>query len=389
MLTELCFWVCGACVLYAYALYPLGLAVLAWLRGRPVRRQAGFVQAVSVVVAAHNEAKLLDRRLTELANLLPASGLPAELILVSDGSTDGTADLARGHAPGLVRVVELPRNVGKAAALSAGCAVARHPVLVFADVRQSWAPDALARLLENFADPTVGAVSGDLVVESAPGVLAGVGLYWRFEKWLRRRESHLFSLVGSTGAISAVRRELFRPIPPGTILDDMYWPLQVVLQGFRVVHDRRARAFDRLPANVAAEFRRKVRTLTGNYQLVTRLPQLLLPWRNPVWVQLLSHKLLRLVVPWALLGLLGTSALLPGPGYRIAFWAQVAGIGLGLLGLLPRGGVRLRVAAAAGSFLLLNGAAWLAFWVWCSGRARGSWRQITRSRRPVESYVHS
>src|SRR5438132_2819396 len=119
-------------------------------------------------------------------------------------------------------------------------------------------------------------------------------------------------MVGATGAISALRRELFRPIPAGTIVDDVYWPLQVALQGFRVVLDPRALAYDRLPERTRDEFRRKVRTLSGNLQLVARLPETLLPWRNPVWFQFVSHKLLRLVVPWALLGLLATSALLPG-----------------------------------------------------------------------------
>src|SRR5207248_2251639 len=134
-----------------------------------------------------------------------------------------------------------------------------------------------------FADPEVGAVSGDLTLTSA-GVLGGVGLYWRFEKWLRKKESRLWAQVGVSGSISAVRRKLFRPIPRGTILDDVYWPMQVVLQGYRVVHDSEACAFDRLPPRPGDEFRRKVRTLAGNIQLLTLLPALLLPWRNPVWV---------------------------------------------------------------------------------------------------------
>src|SRR5207248_11746164 len=191
-----------------------------------------------------------------------------------------------------------------------GCAAAAGDVLVFADVRQTWAPDALARLLENFADPSVGAATGNLVIERAPGVLDGVGLYWCFEKWLRERESRFASMVGATGAISALRRELFRPIPGGTVLDDAYWPLQVALQGFRVVLDPRAIAHDRLPERTRDEFRRKVRTLSGNFQLVGRLPAALLPWRNPVWLQLVSHKLLRLLVPWLLVPLLVLSAVL-------------------------------------------------------------------------------
>jgi len=195
--------------------------------------------------------------------------------VVSDGSTDGTAASARQvaravgvgqtfvsaafsgrqeclpHARANVRVLELPSNVGKAAALSAGCTAAVHDILVFADARQTWAADALPLLLENFADPSVGAVSGDLVVQSAPGVMAGVGLYWQYEKELRKLESQVHSTVGVTGAISAVRRRLFRAIPPGTLLDDVYWPLQVAMQGLRVVHDGRAHAYDRLPARRA------------------------------------------------------------------------------------------------------------------------------------------
>src|SRR5205085_1989176 len=144
------------------------------------------------------------------------------------------------------------------------------------------------------------AVSGDLVVIAGPGAVAGVELYWKLEKWLRRQESRVGAQVGVTGAICAVRRELFTPVPPGTILDDVYWPLGVVMRGYRVVHDSRALAYDRLPERVRDEFRRKVRTLAGNFQLAARLPAALLPWRNPIWGQFLSHKLARLVVPWAL-----------------------------------------------------------------------------------------
>src|SRR5262249_30716658 len=203
-----------------------------------------------------------------------------------------------------VRVLERAEKTGKAACLTAGCAAATGEVLVFADVRQTWAPDALLLLLENFADPEVGAVTGDLVLERSPGVLAGVGAYWSFEKWLRRQESRVWSMVGATGAISAVRRDLFPGVPAGTILDDVYWPLRVAMGGRRVVMEPRAHAYDRLPPHAGAEFRRKVRTLSGNLQLMTLLPSALLPWRNPVWLSLMSHKLLRLLVPWLLLALL-------------------------------------------------------------------------------------
>ena len=369
---EICFWVAAACVLYPYLIYPLFVGAMSRLRGRPVRPAGPAPRSVSVVVAAHNEEKNVVRRLEEMTALLDAADLDGEVIVVSDGSTDGTAAAARAHADPRLRVLELPERMGKAAALSKGCAAAVHEVLVFADVRQTWAVDALPRMLENFADPAVGAVSGDLIVRGAGGVLAGVGLYWRFEKWLRRQESRLWSGVGATGAVSAVRRELFRPIPCGTILDDVYWPMQVALQGYRVVHDDGAHAFDRLPDRTRDEFRRKVRTLSGCLQLAARLPAVLLPRRNPVWLQFVSHKLLRLLAPWGLLALLLTSLLAPGPFYRAALACQAACYVAAVLGLWTPA-ARLRPFAAAASFLVLNAAAWVAFWVWVTGRTERSW----------------
>ena len=173
-----------------------------------------------------------------------------------------------------------------------------------------------------------------------------------------------------------MRRELFRPIPRGTILDDVYWPMQVALQGYRVVHDDRAHAFDRLPDRTRDEFRRKVRTLSGCLQLTARLPAVLSPWRNPAWLQFVSHKLLRLLAPWGLLVLLVTSLLAPGPFYRTVFACQAVCYLAALLGLWTPAG-RWRPFAAASSFLVLNGAAWVAFWVWAAGRTEGVWVKAT------------
>jgi hypothetical protein len=158
--------------------------------------------------------------------------------------------------------------------------------------------------------------------------------------------------------------------------------MHVILQGYRVVHDERARAFDRLPDRSRDEFRRKVRTLAGNFQLLTLLPaRMLLPGGSRVWWQWLSHKLLRLLVPWALVALLVCAALLPGPLYRAALAAQLGGYALGGLGLVPAVGRRLRLLGAAASFLVLNGAAWLAFWVWATGRTGRAWHKVQYSLR--------
>jgi biofilm PGA synthesis N-glycosyltransferase PgaC len=384
---EISFWLAAGLVVYAYAIYPLGIGLLARLAGRPVRIPGSFPGSVTIILAAHNEERVIGRRLKELTGLLAASGRQGEVIVVCDGCSDGTAGVAKSFSTGPVRVLELDHNAGKAAALTRGCSAATGDFLVFADARQHWAPDALEKLLRNFADPRVGAVSGDLILESSPGVLEGVGLYWRYEKWLRRQESRLHSTVGVTGAISAVRRELFQPIPAGTVLDDVYWPLNVVLQGYRVIHEQEAQAFDHLPERPGDEFRRKVRTLSGNFQLLGRLPAALTPWRNPIWLQFVSHKLLRLAAPWALLTMLVSSALLPDRLYTLLFFFQTCGYVLGLAALsLPARPSR--PSATAASFLTLNTAAFLAFWVWISGKAARSWRKAgypDSSRRPVEA----
>lgn len=367
---EILFWACAACVVYPYVVYPLLLGLVARHRPRPVRRTGLAPQSFSIVVAAHNEAQHIRTRLRELARLADRTGLPGEIIVVSDGSTDGTARRARQVAG--VRVLELTGHHGKAAAVTCGARAAANDILVFADVRQRWHARTLPRLLRNFRDPQVGAVGGDLRLGPGRGALAGVGLYWRFEKWLRRQESRAYSTVGVTGAVSAVRRALFPGIPDGTLLDDVCWPLLVNLQGYRVVHEPAAWAFDRVPASARGEFTRKVRTLAGNFQLAARLPAALLPWRNPVWFQFLSHKLLRLVVPWALLGLLVLGLMLPGAIYRALFVAQLAFYLVGLVGLR----VPVRGAGVASSFLILNGAAWVAFWVWLGGGTDRCWRKV-------------
>jgi cellulose synthase/poly-beta-1,6-N-acetylglucosamine synthase-like glycosyltransferase len=374
---EIIFWMSLACVGYTYAGYPLLLWVRARWRPTPTLRRP-FAGTVSIVLAARNEEATMAGRLEELCRHLRDSKLTGEIVLVSDGSTDGTAACAEDLVKtGLVRVLELPENVGKSAALTMACQSLSSDVVVFADARQTWADDALTKILENFADARVGAVSGDLVLRDSRGALAGVELYWRLEKWLRKTESLIYSQVGVTGAISAVRRELFRPIPQGTILDDVYWPLNVAMLGYRVVHDERAVAYDRLPDRSRDEFRRKVRTLSGNLQLAWRLPQSLLPWRNPVWPVWISHKLLRLAVPWALVGLLVSSALVPGTLQALCLSCQAGCYVVALLGLVPALARRSRLAAAAVSFLVLNVAAGLALWLWLLGRADRTWHKIS------------
>ena len=293
---------------------------------------AAQVPGVSVIVAARNEARRLAAR---IENLL-ACDYPAdriEIIVASDGSTD---DPAAALAPygRRVRLLLLPR-AGKASALNAAVLCATHPIVVFADARQQFAPDAIRRLVAPFADPQIGAVSGELMIDGAGSTIGdGVGAYWRYEKWLRRREALLDSTLGVTGAIYAMRRWLWQPLPVDTLLDDVLGPMRVVLRGYRVVFEPAARAYDVAASDAGAELRRKVRTLAGNFQLLAYEPRLLVPGVNPVWLQFMSHKLGRLLVPYALLTILASSAVLARTSwiYAAAFGAQLFFYGLAVYG---------------------------------------------------------
>jgi cellulose synthase/poly-beta-1,6-N-acetylglucosamine synthase-like glycosyltransferase len=276
---------------------------------------------------------------------------------VSDGSTDSTREvLAAFHDR--IDIIEVPAG-GKPRALNAGVAAARHEILVFADARQTFAPDALPSLVAPFADPDVGAVTGELVLDCEQGASAssigdGLGLYWRYEKWLRRRESEIWSTLGATGAMYAMRRSLWRPLPADTLVDDLLGPLRVVLGRRRVVCAPDARAFDRASSNGRAESARKIRTIAGNYQVLWHEPWLLMPIVNPVWVQFVSHKLgARLLAPYALIALYASSVALAeteGGLYAVAAIGQTAFYALAIYGAwleaparaldLARGGLR-------------------------------------------------
>jgi cellulose synthase/poly-beta-1,6-N-acetylglucosamine synthase-like glycosyltransferase len=338
---ETLFWVSVLLVAYVYAGYPLLLGLWARAVNRSVRKRLPNAHepwpAVSVVLAAHNEAPHLHGR---IANLLGQRYQgPLEIIVVSDGSVDGTAAvLARFGSR--IRVIELPRG-GKPTALNAGVAAATGEIVVFADARQRFADDAIHELVANFADPDVGGVSGELILDCEYGeespdstIGGGVGLYWRYEKWLRRHESRVWSTLGATGAIYALRRSLWQPLPPATLLDDVLSPMRVVLTGKRIVFDDEARAYDHVAESGSAESRRKVRTLAGNYQIVKLEPRLLLPVANPVWIQYLSHKLGRLLVPWALLFAFIASIALVSHSwmYVVALLVQLCFYGLAAFG---------------------------------------------------------
>jgi cellulose synthase/poly-beta-1,6-N-acetylglucosamine synthase-like glycosyltransferase len=326
-----------------------------------------------MVIAAHNEQAGIGARLDNLLSL----DYPKEsfnILLGLDGCSDKTAELARTHESDRVRVVEFEARRGKPSVLNALLPMASGDIVVFGDARQSYGRGALKALVAPFADPEVGAVTGELILTMGEGrpLEKGLGLYWRCEKAIRRCESEVGSVVGATAATYAMRRELFEPLPPDTILDDVLAPMRVFRRGFRVVFEPPARAYDKAPSSLAGEFARKVRTISGNFQLFTREPWLL-GFGNPLLLQTLSHRGLRLLTPLLLLLALGANVLLlDRPVFQLILLAQIAFYLTAIFGHSLR---HLKIPGLGVPYVvcMLASATALAFFRFASGQQRVTW----------------
>jgi biofilm PGA synthesis N-glycosyltransferase PgaC len=363
---TLLFWLCLAQVVYAYFGYPL----LLWVRGR-LRKQPilGYpIQpTVSIIIAVRNEEVNLPAKLENL-RLQDYPRDKLQVVIVSDGSTDRTARILEEYGS-TIRPVLLDSSNGKAFALNEGVKQATGEILVFLDARQSVDADALNELTWCFGDPSVGAASGELVLESdfTTGTSDALGIYWKIEKALRKLESASGSVVGVTGAIYAIRRELFTEIPPGTILDDVFVPMCIGRNGRRVVFQPSAIARDRIFTDKGKEFSRKVRTLTGNYQLLRTAPWLL-SFGNPLLFRFISHKLMRLLVPLSLILMLFASGFASGATYKALFWLQVIFYVLAIVGMARPSAKKFKPIGVANTFVMLNLAAAIAFFNFAAGR---------------------
>lgn len=352
------FWLSFAGVFYTYIGYALVIWVWSKLRPKPWK-SAPIEPSISIVMAVRDGMALLPARLEQLAQLdYPKIN---DIVIVSDGSADGTEEYLLACASRRLIPVLLKQHVGKAAAVNAGIVKATGDIIVFLDVRPEVAEGAIQQLVSNFADESVGCAAGDYIIRSSGEVdgSAGVGrAYWAYEQWLRLCEAEIDSPVGVPGCFYAVRRQLVTPQPAGIILDDMFQPLSVIRKGYRSVVDVRARVYDSLPKRVHGEFRRKVRTLAGNFQLF-RLAPWTLTFENRVLFQLVSHKAMRLVVPYLLLVLL-VSSLILAPGSNFYLWMALPQVIVWLLALTAqyvRIPVLHRIAAPANALLVLNAAA--------------------------------
>lgn len=365
---------------FTYVGYPIVIGLLARLfpaSPSPVQpTEAAAMPLVTVCLPVFNGARFLPEK---LASLLAQDYPPdrIEILVFCDGCTDDSEAIARRiaaspEAAGRVRVLVEKSRAGKPAALNVLCAEARGELLLLNDVRQPFSQNAMRSLVAALENERVGCAAGNLVLRGE----AGSGVYWRYENWIRRQESRFRGVVGMSGAIAMLRKADFTQLPHDLILDDVYIPLRLALRGRRVSLVTEAEAYDTAFED-EQEFRRKVRTLAGNYQLFGLVPALLSPFKNPIWFETISHKLLRLLAPWlmVLLALVSIIGSVRGDSstaeilvMRVLLAGQLAFYGAAIIG--RRSG---RLGGVARTFVVLNTAAVVGLYRYLAGRQRVTW----------------
>jgi cellulose synthase/poly-beta-1,6-N-acetylglucosamine synthase-like glycosyltransferase len=357
MTAQLLVLILGAVLaLYILAGYPFLLAVMPFKKAPAVAKDMSYETTVTLIMAVYNGAAHVGAKLESIFALDYPKRL-LEIIVVSDGSTDETEAIVQEYADRGVQFLAAP-HYGKAAALNLAFQRASGEIFFFTDVRQPLDPMALRHLVANFADPTVGVVTGEMrLIKGESGEQADMDLYWRYELWAREKQSAIDSIFNSTGCIYAMRRKLVRPIPNDTLSDDAALPLLAFFSGYRVIFDQSAIASDH-PALAGTEFRRRFRNLAGLWQTFARNPQLFAS-SNRMRFHFLSHKFGRLTLPWAILcGIVGTLLLPPSPIRWPLIGAEAFVVLLALADrILPAGFPLKRISSPARTFLMMNGAA--------------------------------
>ena len=344
--------------LYTMIGYPILLDRLARRYRRPVRKDSSLTPSVTVLIPVRNGGNWIKRKLESVLAL----DYPRELLdvlVVSDGSTDSTEEIAAQFAPQGVRLIRIPPG-GKPAALNAGRRQATGEIILFTDVRQEIEAGSLRKLVACFADPTVGVVSGDVIIrQSGRETENHVGFYRKFETRMRDSIGELDSMFGAQGAFYSMRRELTVDIPHQILLDDMYQPLSAFVRGYRLIMEMEAVSYDE-PVGLDSEFWRKVRTLAGNYQILAAYPEMWTPGKR-LWWHFLSYKVARLLLPFLLIVIAISSFYLPAPFLYLALAGQVALYGAALVDrLIPEGGPIKKITSAAATFLVMMAAAFCA-----------------------------
>ena len=376
------FWTSAAVIVYTYALYPAIVWLIASRRSveTPPEPDDSALPTVSVLIVAHNEASFIRERIDNLLALdYPREKL--ELVVASDGSRDATNDIVLSYSQRSVSLFAYGVNAGKAATLDAAVPRLRGDIVVLSDANTMMEPHAVRRLVRWFDDARVGVVCGKLVLTDPATGLNVDSVYWRYETFLKRCEGKLDALLGANGAIYAIRRSLFPGIHASTIVDDFVIPLVArIRSGCRIVYDETAIAVEETPPDIAMEFRRRARIGAGDFQSLGLVWPILNPANGWVAFTFISHKLLRWLCPFFLVGLLVANLFLVNrPLYAVLFVLQLGAYAAASAGqFLFRGSPTGRVMRLATMFATMNAALLVGFFRWATARQQGTWDRTAR-----------
>lgn len=320
---KLLFWAAFVVVLYTYFGYPFLVWVFARIRPRPIKQEAIF-PSVSIIIAAYNEEKVINSKMANTMALAYPEG-QLEIIVVADGSTDQTVRIAQSYEKHGVTVLYRPLRQGKTAALNHAVSSAKGEIVFFSDANTMYDPMVIQKIMRNFYDSSVGGVSGRKVIlkDSERQTSQGETAFWNYEGWLKSKESHLGSIVGADGEIFAIRKNLFSPMAPTIVHDDMFLSLKIVEAGFRVIYEGEATSAEYSSKTLHDEFFLKVRYASAGYQILSEFRRMFLPPKTIFAFQFISHKLFRWLIPFFLLAMLLASAAIPSVWYQSLFWGQI------------------------------------------------------------------
>jgi cellulose synthase/poly-beta-1,6-N-acetylglucosamine synthase-like glycosyltransferase len=379
LIGQALFWMSVAALLYTYAGYPILVAVVSALRPRPIRR-GSFEPTVSVIITAYNEELSLESKLENtLALAYPRELL--EIIVASDCSSDQTDAIVRRFDAQGVKLHRQPTRLGKTAAQNAAVEIARGEIVIFSDATSRYQPNVIKALMPSFADSTVGCVAGKLIYVDRSNSQVGRGArsYWNYETFLKMRESRACSLIGASGCLYAVRRSAYVPLY-NEACSDFIIATKMVEQGLRAVYEPDAICEEETNREGDKELKMRVRVIAQTFTDLWRHRTVLNPLKHGFYaVQLISHKVMRYFVPFFLLSIFASSALLAtkSPLFRLMFAIQaVCYCGAVVAWLLERGSVKHGILAFPYYFLLTNTASVIALYQFLRGERYAHWEPI-------------
>lgn len=378
---EFTFWFSIFLMFYIFAGYPILLIV--WKKlfcepysAKPIQENS-LLPSVEVILVVRNVSEIINEKIDSLLALdYPKKKF--KIIIVSDNSTDETVNIINQINNSSIRCVDNKHKSSKSAGLNQAIAMSNADILLLTDARQKHEPSSLKYLVAHFSDVSIGAVSGELILidPDTNEFSKGMDAYWQYEKFIRGLESDIDSVAGVTGAIYAMRRECYQPIPEQTLLDDVLIPMNLIMSAKKVKFESKAIAYDVPSDDLTREKIRKTRTLAGNWQLLELKPSLLNPVRNPIWLQFISHKILRLLSPMLMLLIFISNIYIFNNNifYTLVFFTQLIAYGLVLFAGFSPALKNFKPLRIWRSFLVLMWFTWLGFWSFITRQHLAIWK---------------